>query len=175
MHILQHLSWIFQNTPIFSLSDGFQSSYGHVFWDHTFFWSTLYIDNVDIYKDTKMITSILLNSNSHWHPYRLFHNSATIVCLHCQSSVDRYNEYFGHHDIEFWNFGNGKIGLDRIEGDKQSHCNIIHKKKLYVQLASLILTRHINHYILKALLHYVCTSSTSSRTSGLGATVTMAW
>ena len=34
--ILQHLSWIFQNTPTFSLSDGFQSSYGHVFWDPTF-------------------------------------------------------------------------------------------------------------------------------------------
>ena len=28
--ILQHSSWIFQNTPAFSLSDGFQRSYGHV-------------------------------------------------------------------------------------------------------------------------------------------------
>ena len=43
MPIQQHLSWIFQNTPTFSFSDGFQSSYGHVFWDPTFFWLTLYV------------------------------------------------------------------------------------------------------------------------------------
>ena len=42
--ILQHMSWIFQNTPTFSLSDGFQKSYGHIFWDPTFFWLTLYIE-----------------------------------------------------------------------------------------------------------------------------------
>ena len=40
--ILQHLCRIFRNTPTFSLSDGFQRSYGHCFWDPTFFWSTLY-------------------------------------------------------------------------------------------------------------------------------------
>ena len=37
--ILQHISWIFRNTPTFSLSDGFQRSYGHVFWDPPFFYS----------------------------------------------------------------------------------------------------------------------------------------
>ena len=31
MPTLQHLSWIFQNTPTFSLSDGFQRSYGYFF------------------------------------------------------------------------------------------------------------------------------------------------
>ena len=36
MPILQHLNWIFQNAPTFSVSDGFQNSYGHVFWDHPF-------------------------------------------------------------------------------------------------------------------------------------------
>ena len=43
MPILQHLCCIFRNTPTFSLSDGFQRSYGHVNKDHPFFWSTLYI------------------------------------------------------------------------------------------------------------------------------------
>ena len=42
--ILQHLCWIFRNTPTFSLSDGFQRSYGHCFWDPTFFWFTLYVN-----------------------------------------------------------------------------------------------------------------------------------
>ena len=37
--ILQHLCRIFRNTPTFSLSDGFQRSYGHCFWDPTFFYS----------------------------------------------------------------------------------------------------------------------------------------
>ena len=35
--ILQHLCRIFRNTPTFSLSDGFQRSYGYLFWEHTFF------------------------------------------------------------------------------------------------------------------------------------------
>ena len=34
---LQHLCWIFRNTPTFSLSDGFQRSYGHVNKDPWFF------------------------------------------------------------------------------------------------------------------------------------------
>ena len=46
--ILQHLCRIFRNTPTFSLSDGFQRSYGHCFWDPTFFWSTLYLYCKDI-------------------------------------------------------------------------------------------------------------------------------
>ena len=57
MPILQHLSWIFQNTLTFSLSDGFPSSYGHFVWDPCFFWSTLYIvlikwsnRNLDLYQ-----------------------------------------------------------------------------------------------------------------------------
>ena len=47
MPILQHLSWIGWNTPTFSLSNEFQSSYGHVYSD-PFFWSTLYVVYVGI-------------------------------------------------------------------------------------------------------------------------------
>ena len=44
--ILQHLCWIFRNTPTFFLSDGFQRSYGYFFLDHPFFWLTLYEDHI---------------------------------------------------------------------------------------------------------------------------------
>ena len=43
---LQHLSWIFWNTPSFSISDGCSWSYGRYRTNSTLFWDTLYVDKM---------------------------------------------------------------------------------------------------------------------------------
>ena len=47
------MSWIFKNTPTFSLSDGFQWSYGHCFWDPTFFYSPCRTSSFSLNKSPK--------------------------------------------------------------------------------------------------------------------------
>ena len=105
MPILQHLSWIFQNTPTSSLSDGFRSSYGHIFLYPCFFLLTLYVPiikrrswgfkTLERFGSYSNLKNVISQNNFDW---RLEKESQDIVLKKC------HNLGCNHANYLSWDF-----------------------------------------------------------------------